>query len=120
MIYPILNLCDFGYSKSSWQGSLPKTRVGTAADLSPEVARANVSTVQYDTEKADVWSSAVTRIFQAFMRHVPDWAFACAMWHPLIEPRNLSFGHACMAESESHLHNLYSNAHDVAPVSISI
>lgn len=57
---PILKLCDFGYSKNSWQGSLPKTRIGTAAYISPEVARANVSTVQYDTEKADVWSSAVT------------------------------------------------------------
>ena len=57
---PILKLCDFGYSKDSWQGSLPKTRVGTAAYISPEVARANVSTVQYDSEKADVWSSAVT------------------------------------------------------------
>jgi serine/threonine-protein kinase SRK2 len=57
---PILKLCDFGYSKDSWQGSLPKTRVGTAAYISPEVASANVSTVQYDSEKADVWSSAVT------------------------------------------------------------
>ena len=57
---PILKLCDFGYSKDSWQGSLPKTRVGTAAYISPEVARANVATVQYDSEKADVWSSAVT------------------------------------------------------------
>lgn len=57
---PILKVCDFGYSKDSWQGSLPKTRVGTAAYISPEVASANVSTVQYDSEKADVWSSAVT------------------------------------------------------------
>jgi len=57
---PILKLCDFGYSKNSWQGSLPKTRVGTAAYISPEVAKANTSTIRYDTEKADVWSSAVT------------------------------------------------------------
>lgn len=57
---PILKLCDFGYSKNSWQGSLPKTRVGTAAYISPEVAKANTTTIRYDTEKADVWSSAVT------------------------------------------------------------
>lgn len=57
---PILKLCDFGYSKNNWMGSLPKTRVGTAAYISPEVARANTATIQYDTEKADVWSSAVT------------------------------------------------------------
>jgi len=57
---PILKLCDFGYSKKNLMGSLPRTRVGTAAYISPEVARADVSTVKYDTEKADIWSSAVT------------------------------------------------------------
>jgi serine/threonine protein kinase len=56
---PILKLCDFGYSKSMQAASLPKTRVGTAAYISPEVARCS-GTAAYDTEKADVWSSAVT------------------------------------------------------------
>eukprot|EP00889_Picochlorum_renovo_P008719 jgi/Picre1/35749/NNA_003209.t1 len=69
---PILKLCDFGYSKNSWQGSLPKTRVGTAAYISPEVARANVSTVQYDTEKADVWSSALHTIKALTDQHVDE------------------------------------------------
>lgn len=55
---PILKLCDFGYSKNM-MGSVPKTRVGTAAYISPEVARTS-GQAAYDTEKADVWSSAVT------------------------------------------------------------
>lgn len=55
---PILKLCDFGYSKNML-GSVPKTRVGTAAYISPEVARTS-GQAAYDTEKADVWSSAVT------------------------------------------------------------
>ena len=58
---PILKLCDFGYSKDySPVGSLPKTRVGTAAYISPEVAGASAGKAAYDSEKADVWSSAVT------------------------------------------------------------
>jgi len=58
---PILKLCDFGYSKDySPVGSLPKTRVGTAAYISPEVAGASAGKGAYDSEKADVWSSAVT------------------------------------------------------------
>ena len=40
-------------------GSVPKTRVGTAAYISPEVARSS-GIAAYDTEKGDVWSSAVT------------------------------------------------------------
>lgn len=57
---PILKLCDFGYSKNAWLGSIPKTRVGTAAYISPEVARSGSHSSGYDPEKADVWSSAVT------------------------------------------------------------
>ena len=56
---PILKLCDFGYSKSMNTGSVPKTRVGTAAYISPEVARCH-GDVAYDTERADVWSCGVT------------------------------------------------------------
>lgn len=56
---PILKLCDFGYSKSMQVASMPKTRVGTAAYISPEVAKCS-GTAAYDTEKADVWSSGVT------------------------------------------------------------
>ena len=40
-------------------GSVPKTRVGTAAYISPEVARCRGDEA-YDTEKADVWSCGVT------------------------------------------------------------
>lgn len=56
---PILKICDFGYSKSMQAASMPKTRVGTAAYISPEVAKCS-GTAAYDTEKADVWSSGVT------------------------------------------------------------
>lgn len=55
---PILKVCDFGYSKNMAFGSVPKTRVGTAAYISPEVAR--TAGQVYDTEKADVWSCGVT------------------------------------------------------------
>lgn len=40
-------------------GSVPKTRVGTAAYISPEVARCRGDEA-YDTERADVWSCGVT------------------------------------------------------------
>ena len=40
-------------------GSVPKTRVGTAAYISPEVAQSR-GEKGYDTEKADVWSCGVT------------------------------------------------------------
>ena len=40
-------------------GSVPKTRVGTAAYISPEVARCHGDQA-YDTERADVWSCGVT------------------------------------------------------------
>jgi serine/threonine-protein kinase SRK2 len=56
---PILKLCDFGYSKATADASLPKTRVGTAAYISPEVARA-AGVAAYDVERADVWSAGVT------------------------------------------------------------
>ncbi|KAL4432868.1 hypothetical protein ABPG77_008194 [Micractinium sp. CCAP 211/92] len=56
---PILKLCDFGYSKNMMWGSVPKTRVGTAAYISPEVARCRGDEA-YDTERADVWSCGVT------------------------------------------------------------
>ncbi|PSC72848.1 sulfur stress regulator [Micractinium conductrix] len=56
---PILKLCDWGYSKSTQWGSTPRTRVGTAAYISPEVARSR-GDKGYDTEKADVWSAGVT------------------------------------------------------------
>lgn len=55
---PILKVCDFGYSKNMID-SAPKTRVGTAAYISPEVAR-SPGNQPYDTEKADVWSCGVT------------------------------------------------------------
>ena len=55
---PILKVCDFGYSKNTVAASAPKTRVGTAAYISPEVAHG--SGQAYDTEKADVWSTGVT------------------------------------------------------------
>ncbi|GAB4820500.1 hypothetical protein N2152v2_007546 [Parachlorella kessleri] len=56
---PILKICDFGYSKNMILNSIPKTRVGTAAYISPEVARSQ-GDCAYDTEKADVWSCGVT------------------------------------------------------------
>ncbi|XP_066344996.1 serine/threonine-protein kinase SAPK5-like [Miscanthus floridulus] len=53
---PRLKICDFGYSKSSVLHSRPKSTVGTAAYIAPEV----LSRHEYDGKHADVWSCGVT------------------------------------------------------------
>jgi serine/threonine-protein kinase SRK2 len=52
---PLVNICDFGYSKNE-KDSLPKSSVGTPGYTAPEVL-SNART--YDGCAADVWSSGV-------------------------------------------------------------
>jgi len=52
---PRLKICDFGYSKSSLLHSQPKSVIGTAAYIAPEVLRHT----EYDGKTADVWSCGV-------------------------------------------------------------
>lgn len=56
---PRLKICDFGYSKSVGDGpqdSQPKTRIGTAAYISPEVYQ---GVQPYDGKASDVWACGV-------------------------------------------------------------
>lgn len=57
---PILKICDFGYSKNIVTGSVPKTRVGTAAYISPEVAKSHGVTA-YDTGRGLGWVNVTMR-----------------------------------------------------------
>ncbi|KAF6161284.1 hypothetical protein GIB67_009171 [Kingdonia uniflora] len=52
---PQLKICDFGYAKSSLLHSRPKSTVGTAAYIAPEV----FSQRQYNGKLADIWSCGV-------------------------------------------------------------
>lgn len=54
----ILKLCDFGFSKDIKNDSAPKTRLGTAMYIAPEVIK-NLLDEEYDGRQADVWSCGV-------------------------------------------------------------
>ncbi|KAI3435933.1 hypothetical protein D9Q98_001991 [Chlorella vulgaris] len=56
---PQLKLCDFGFSKSRAQDSMPNTLLGTPAYLAPEVLREGGENQAYNGELADVWSCGV-------------------------------------------------------------
>ncbi|EFN54321.1 hypothetical protein CHLNCDRAFT_135543 [Chlorella variabilis] len=56
---PQLKLCDFGFSKSQQQDSMPNTLLGTPAYLAPEVLKEGGENQQYNGELADVWSCGV-------------------------------------------------------------
>lgn len=54
----ILKLSDFGFSKDIKNDSAPKTRLGTAMYIAPEVIK-NLSDEEYDGRQSDVWSCGV-------------------------------------------------------------
>mmetsp|Transcript_13193 Transcript_13193/g.34157 ORF Transcript_13193/g.34157 Transcript_13193/m.34157 type:complete len:353 (-) Transcript_13193:153-1211(-) len=53
---PRVKICDFGYSKSAYLDSKPKSTVGTPAYIAPEVLKRRI---EYSGEQADVWSCGV-------------------------------------------------------------
>ncbi|GMH45634.1 hypothetical protein BSKO_13591 [Bryopsis sp. KO-2023] len=66
---PNIMICDFGYSKSLEDDSVPNSRVGTPQYLAPEVLLANPK-IGYDAKKADVWSCGVF-LFAMLAGHYP-------------------------------------------------
>jgi serine/threonine-protein kinase SRK2 len=64
---PLIKLCDFGFSKDKHDSS-PKTPVGTAFFLAPEVIMSN-DTKPYTVEPADVWASGVVLFTVLFGGH---------------------------------------------------
>lgn len=56
--WPVLKICDFGFSKHERLNSGPDSRVGTPAYLAPEVVTSTRGTT-YDGKIADIWSCGV-------------------------------------------------------------
>lgn len=57
--WPILKMCDFGYSKHLHVNSAPISRVGTSAYVAPEVLSCSEKHIPYDGGKTDIWSAGV-------------------------------------------------------------
>ena len=64
---PLIKLCDFGFSKDQYDSS-PKTPVGTAFFLAPEVIMSNDSK-PYEVAPADLWSCGVVLFTSLFAGH---------------------------------------------------
>lgn len=56
--WPLVKICDFGYSKHEKQDSAPKSLVGTRPYLAPELIMAKKGET-YDGKKADIWCCGV-------------------------------------------------------------
>ena len=56
--WPVLKICDFGFSKHEMLNSAPDSRVGTPAYFAPEVVQTRKGKT-YDGKMADVWSCGV-------------------------------------------------------------
>eukprot|EP00210_Caulerpa_lentillifera_P003238 g3092.t1 len=55
--WPIIKICDFGFSKHEFNDSSPSSVVGTIKYLAPEVFFVNIANGEkYDGKKADIWS----------------------------------------------------------------
>ena len=57
--WPLLKICDFGFSKHVDKDSVPTTVVGTRPYLAPEVILRENRGDPYDGKKADIWSCGV-------------------------------------------------------------
>eukprot|EP00210_Caulerpa_lentillifera_P003314 g3165.t1 len=56
--WPMLKMCDFGYSKDEEMNSAPHSTVGTPLYLAPEVIMKEPDDI-YDGKKSDIWSCGV-------------------------------------------------------------
>eukprot|EP00210_Caulerpa_lentillifera_P003316 g3166.t2 len=56
--YPLLKICDFGFSKHETLNSVARSLVGTVKYIAPEVFAAEGKEI-YDGKKADIWSCGV-------------------------------------------------------------
>eukprot|EP00210_Caulerpa_lentillifera_P003318 g3168.t1 len=56
--YPLLKICDFGFSKHEIRNSAACSLVGTCKYMAPEVFAAD-GNEEYDGKKADIWSCGV-------------------------------------------------------------
>eukprot|EP00210_Caulerpa_lentillifera_P003239 g3093.t1 len=69
--WPIVKICDFGYSKHEENDSAPYSIVGTQPYLAPEVInRQDPSKEVYDGKKADIWCCGVL-LYVMLARHYP-------------------------------------------------
>lgn len=57
--WPLIKICDFGYSKHELEDSAPHSLVGTRPYLAPEVVFRKTSKDTYDGKKADIWCCGV-------------------------------------------------------------
>ncbi|KAL6758372.1 kinase-like domain-containing protein [Haematococcus lacustris] len=66
--YPLLKICDFGYSKADFR-SAAKSQVGTLSYMAPEVIK---SRGHYDAKHADVWSTGVVLYIMLYGKYPFD------------------------------------------------
>jgi serine/threonine-protein kinase SRK2 len=64
---PLIKLCDFGFSKDHFDSS-PKTPVGTAFFLAPEVIMSDRSN-SYAVEASDTWACGIVLFSSLFSGH---------------------------------------------------
>lgn len=69
--WPIIKICDFGFSKHEANDSNPSSIVGTIKYLAPEVFFCNTGNGDsYDGKKADIWSCGALLYFMMVGHHV--------------------------------------------------
>lgn len=69
--WPIIKLCDFGFSKHEVNDSSPSSIVGTMQYLAPEVFFCNTGEGDfYDGKKADIWSCGALLYFMMVGHHL--------------------------------------------------
>ncbi|MEW5316782.1 MAG: hypothetical protein WDW38_008132 [Sanguina aurantia] len=66
-LYPLLKVCDFGYSKADSR-SAGKSQVGTLPYMAPEVIRSELGS-SYDGKLADIWSCGVVLYVTLYGRY---------------------------------------------------
>ena len=68
--WPLVKICDFGYSKHAINDSVPTTIVGTRPYLAPEVVFRESPKDPYDGKMADIWCCGVL-LYVMMVRRYP-------------------------------------------------